>query len=529
MNTTEIKDSKSFPLNKNDKNSKTPKINKINNKNIIYTKKNKEDKRKKKIILQNFLKKNKNLAKQGTEEWLAQRKGIIGGSEISCITGDSGFLNLAGLVARKVGLSNFQGNLATRWGKLFEPITQDILSILIHNKKIYETGSVPHEVIKGHRFSPDGLTIMPIFQNGKYIINIILLEIKSPFSSIPNSKIPPYYLPQIKAGTSTIQISDSAVFINNMFRKCSIDDLNVTMNYDTNFHSNKGMANLNYPVSYGVILFSIKRDKIETMKKLYKNYIEEYYDFSDCCENDDNLTNQPWINIINSEINSDYESEDDIEFEEPEKIDFDDDDIYIRINNRIKHIEENKKIIDLIDLGKINKEDLNDFLILCFQHDIFEIKYIKPSILKSIIKNAEIINGKNTSTELSISKELKFIKEIDNPFIKKYRYKRIINKYIDKCDKNKSHIPIAVLPWKLFKSNIIYVEKDENYLNKYEQKINEITEIINTILSKKNIDEIKKDFIKFFPNSDMIKLYDFHNKTLNPNIFKSMLDLNDYD
>ena len=70
--------------------------------------------------LEKFISDNAHLPVQGTDEWLDVRRFNIGGSEMSVITGDGGFSNIKKLIASKSGLINFTGQLATRWGKMFE-------------------------------------------------------------------------------------------------------------------------------------------------------------------------------------------------------------------------------------------------------------------------------------------------------------------------------------------------------------------------------------------------------------------------
>ena len=53
-------------------------------------------------ILQTLIEQNKDLAPQGSLEWLTMRECSIGGSEMSIITGDNCFSKLDTLIAQKI-------------------------------------------------------------------------------------------------------------------------------------------------------------------------------------------------------------------------------------------------------------------------------------------------------------------------------------------------------------------------------------------------------------------------------------------
>ena len=172
-------------------------------------------------LLNDFLIQYDHLPKQGTEEWKILRNNYIGGSEISIITGDNKYMSIKELIRRKLGLSEFNGNLATRWGKIFEIITNKLCKKILEITEIFETSSIPTNNIN-IRYSPDGLTIGKININGNKKEYIILFEFKSPISTIPIGTVPKHYLPQIKMGLWAINIVDISIFINNIYRKCSL-------------------------------------------------------------------------------------------------------------------------------------------------------------------------------------------------------------------------------------------------------------------------------------------------------------------
>jgi len=202
-------------------------------------------------ILMNFIEKNNNAPAQRSEEWYKLKCSTIGGSEVSTVIGYNPFKKLQDLVGEKAGLPEyeFKGSNATRWGTLFEAVTvkytEDKYGI-----KIYETGSIEGKIDR-QRYSPDGLGIIDN--------KIYLFEFKAPFSTVPIGKIPHHYIPQVQTGLLTIDIADSSRFINNMYRKCSLEDLRFDISYDTKFHISKipKCRTPTMPICCGIIGFKV--------------------------------------------------------------------------------------------------------------------------------------------------------------------------------------------------------------------------------------------------------------------------------
>ena len=258
----------------------------------------------KKSILHSFVEQHKNLAPQGSIGWHFIRSYTIGGSEIATVIGENPYSKPENLVAQKVGLSEFKGNIACRWGKLFENITSKITQKLLGIDYIYNLSSLEGE-IDNQRYSPDGLALYEHVNHlNEKSYSIILFEFKSPYSTIPNGFIPKHYLPQVKTGLCSIPIVDYAIFINNMFRKCSFNDLNTTLNYDKVFH-NKDKCDIDVVLSLGLCMFyQTAEQKTEFLKKY--TYIsndehsaseDEFYKMSD------NIHEYGLIDIIHNYIN----------------------------------------------------------------------------------------------------------------------------------------------------------------------------------------------------------------------------------
>ena len=417
----------------------------------------------KKNILEAYVKEFALLPKQGSIEWIENRMETIGGSEMSIITGENPYSSMADLVAGKVGFSKFSGNVATRWGSLFENMSSLIFKIMFtDNEKVYEIGSIQHNVIKHHKYSPDGLSIVNIGNQDK----IILLEFKAPYLTIPTDKIPNHYNAQIKSGMCTINIADHGLFINNMFRKCDLEKLNFDGTYDTNYHreSKKNIEIIddivkNGALAHGIIYFDMSEENISKFNELFN-------------------------------------------FTESEDIMYDsDDDFYMSIMGNQSIIDKIRRNIGIyknkksriIDLGKEDRNSFDKFLDIFNSLGLIDVKYIKPQINENLINN------------FIIPPELQPILE-EKKYIRNYNYNKIIDNLSNKSLANKK-IPIAVLPWKLFKSSNILVDRDDSFLDNHAKKITETIDIIKIINGTDSMKEKINIFRKYFPKCDPIKKY----------------------
>lgn len=180
--------------------------------------------------LNEFIEDNKHLPPQGSEQWLRDRKFTIGGSEMSTITGDNPYKNIKSLISEHIGLRIFRGNINTVWGSILEDLVILILE-RVWRVKIYETGSLTG-IVPGQKYSPDGLFYHLVRDL------LVLLEIKCPIRRNVDGKVPKHYMPQILTGLESIAITDVAVFVDAMFRRCSLEvhDMN-NSEYDFEIHS----------------------------------------------------------------------------------------------------------------------------------------------------------------------------------------------------------------------------------------------------------------------------------------------------
>lgn len=424
-------------------------------------------------VLLKLINKNIDLAPQGSPEWLAIRETSIGGSEMAVITGDNPYQKLDTLVAQKVGFSKFMGNIACRWGKMFEVITQKVTEYIFDIEYMYETGSL-EGAIQHQRYSPDGLGIVKIKCESEYDDEImeteeqciVLFEYKAPYSSIPPGFIPKHYLPQVKTGLCSIPISDFAIFINNLYRKCPMDDLNESLSYDKDFHSRDSKLTVEEVLALGVNIFYQTKEQ----QKLFT----ELYDI----DKDSELIIDPY--------DSDSDSEDDMNiFEKIES--YQNRIVYNDTPPIYKHIAKiiNGNIPNMVirDFGKSYYSDFNAILEL-YDKGLISIHYCEPHIFDAYYNN-DFLSSQGKKNKMP-----------NNPSKSIESYKETIFNFPN---------AIGYLPWKMFKSDIIYEERDPDYLKRYENEVNNAINIINEIKNKKTQEEQIMTFKRHFPTSKILQ------------------------
>jgi len=199
--------------------------------------------------LNDILEANKESPAQGSPEWLLRRKKSIGGSEMATfmtdVPGNKPYQNIRSLCEDKLGLKGFKGNKYTRWGNICEELTRLYTEKMFHTQ-VHETGALPG-CIPNHHYSPDGLGVV----EKKYIRDFVddelyeqlpascfvLFEYKNPFSRIPNGEIPGHYMVQLQTGLNDIAPTDIGIFVDMVVRRCSLNDLDWTPNYDTSYYN----------------------------------------------------------------------------------------------------------------------------------------------------------------------------------------------------------------------------------------------------------------------------------------------------
>ena len=238
------------------------------------------------------------LPKQGSNEWLQGRKYTIGGSEIPTILEQNIYSCVGKLIKTKLGIENFNGNLYTVWGTLFEEVATDIIKKGT-SSTVFELGAFPGDITH-HKFSPDGLATIKIDveehshemikqldlkQNLRGVVYMnALFEIKSPFNRSTKRLIPDHYLSQVQSGLYNFRdVTSIGIFSDFLFRCCSLKDFEDNGAYEKKLFNNK--KSFGSPICVGFILIDDGKsrdlsdfpDDLPTKERneRFKNVIEE--------------------------------------------------------------------------------------------------------------------------------------------------------------------------------------------------------------------------------------------------------------
>lgn len=80
-----------------------------------------------------------------------------------------------------------------------------------------------------------------------------MLEFKCPLSRKPKLEIPKHYIPQLWSGLAVSNVAAMGVFVDSIFRKCSLDALGYNSDYDTIYHNKDQTLEIGMPVCWGII------------------------------------------------------------------------------------------------------------------------------------------------------------------------------------------------------------------------------------------------------------------------------------
>lgn len=193
---------------------------------------------------------------QNSEAWQVERRKYIGGSEMGTILGKETHSNVMGLIIKKLPyeITNFTDNFpkfACKWGHLFEPVIKEIINNKLKTKIVGDNIWIRDPSVHPHiTNSPDGFGIVKLktMKSGEIQITsavgskqkITLFEFKCPISRIPkDNSIPAWYLPQVHNGLNiSSEITDTAIFVDAKFVKCSIEDFKLdAFHFDQKFHN----------------------------------------------------------------------------------------------------------------------------------------------------------------------------------------------------------------------------------------------------------------------------------------------------
>ena len=544
----------------------------------------------------------------------------IGGSEISTVLGKNPYSKMKQLVASKVGLTSFHGNINTMWGNVFEPVTAlHTKHFLSMEHTIASFGSITG-VLRGQRFSPDGIgivkllcktnnpadiekeeeiiladekvgtnqkvdtTVQPVLENPElpedqqdalyllekesnhddkhmdlsshehiecsndvnssrhtpiivkddkskrlsyYDYYLILFEYKAPSTTVPDGKIPIQYVAQPQTGLMTIPELDYSIFVNNMYRLCQFSHLKFNKKYNTDFHTSdaKKEVTVDIPYSLGIIGFYQTEENYkkyssrynsthdsqnvsDNSKQLDKKMSESTQQINTYYNNEDKAQRTIIISDTTNDTNNDDTNDTNNASDERDQVN---DDMLDKLLSGSKEDAEKatseilakqtlynteEKLIfvdsyeDPIDFSNEQSRTIEKLFLMIKEEKITPV-YLEPSILKSklqeikFLKKQGIIHDKETPLEMSML-ELK-------------QKANLYNFYND-C-KNNNQIPVGFMSYKLFKTDLILIERDANFRTMVEPQVENCLNIIGEILKDNPTQEqIKARYDAKFPS-----------------------------
>lgn len=193
---------------------------------------------------------------QGSAEWHANRTKIVGGSELATLLGWNSFMKWDALIAKKLGLSNTSSpGVACWWGSMFEPVSERIVELHCSTTVKGTSIHMRYPRLKHHANSPDGYCVIR-FREAEDAWEIahgpgrdaeedasfppmpmpVLIELKAPYSRLPDGQVPKCYLPQVWSGLELSPVALRGVFVEVVYRLCALDQLGPSAAYSTNYH-----------------------------------------------------------------------------------------------------------------------------------------------------------------------------------------------------------------------------------------------------------------------------------------------------
>jgi hypothetical protein len=460
------------------------------------------------------------LPKQGSIEWVLYRQGsdllppVIGGSELKKLV-----TSPKQVAESKLKINGFTGNIYTRWGNLFEEIFGQIIDLVFHSSS-QETGSIPGlrniygQIIQS--YSPDrlmtadiGLMLHTLLNTGNggcqepfkekiqtfvqdHLNNVgkqvnILFEFKCPPTRLPDGYIHTDYILQPPLGLATIPVVDIAIFANNIIRKCSIEDFDLSSNYDKKFHTSDIKNNYisGKPMFMGIVaiykkpklssaenyLKELEKLNPQTIKQQLDQYMKTVIESANSvhyltelqCANVASLTTICLEFILQNNYHDSIISEYLIEKLKPA-----DPVLFKNIINDIidLYYKTHNFNFDGIDYGKTDEKTFSDILTNVIDQrfsDGYKAYY-----------DAGILTEKDTAMNFQISNFAK-----SNADCQVWLQKRI-REFMQFCRINNYQV-MGVIPYKVFKICMIPVFRQPDFIEKYKTTIEDFTETLQEI------------------------------------------------
>jgi hypothetical protein len=209
--------------------------------------------------------------KQRGHEWYRSMATTVGGSEIAAVMGMNPYSSFNQVVLSKIaslqGGSTWDGGgEACWWGVLFEDVIAAVTAIDLGDEILGDEICI--QEIPGHRNSPDGYIVARFYRTRDGVLHlwttdrdpaiaceekILMLEFKCPISRKPTTSIPRHYKPQLWSGLMVSPVAHSALFVDSVFRKCSIADMGDSPDFDTIYHKRDTESRDNGPFAWGLV------------------------------------------------------------------------------------------------------------------------------------------------------------------------------------------------------------------------------------------------------------------------------------
>lgn len=506
-------------------------------------------------ILEAYISYYEYLPKQGTEQWLKLRIHTIGGSEMATVLGQNKYQTLKDFVGGKLGIDKykFSGNIATRWGKVFEPVFRLFVERLFSNT-IYETGSIPGykntEGIVLQSYSPDGLGICDIARVKKMIDicsdkyfgissseepefhniyesfkrkygnsrnpddrrMVVLFEFKCPLYSEPDGSVPAHYISQPLTGLCTIPITTMALFMQGLYRKCSAADFILNDSIDTTFHrplgGGKGKQLL--PKVMGFVGFYHKTPNTRSIEKVKNN----------CCvetiteEEKEYIISEFWLEVARP--HSRFAN---LVVEDREAV---------KVAKLLRYIEPDESAEKLWLVGsalglntRVKRFFVDSIWIPPIQIDFSQLSVGRDygeSMVKEFFESfmETLVDDRKSDMEIYYPEGM--FHRSDDDELNKYFDQDIPANYVSKTNSNPQqwlfdnlkdfeqfcntggYEPVGFMPWKMFDYTCLPVYKDPDFVTKNMPKIEAAHKVISEIRSTSTNGNYHQELERRFPS-----------------------------
>jgi hypothetical protein len=419
--------------------------------------------------------KEQNGIRQHDPGWDLARLRRIGGSSLGTIQGLNRFSNIGKLIGERIGIYKFVGGIPLQWGNLFEEVIKQFVE---HDRGCEILGEDLYvECHSDMSYSPDGLAVMDIideymFEEETYVDTptgrekrvemvvtevpktaIVLAEFKCPYSRLPNGAVPESYVSQVKMGLELLEVASVGLYAEGVFRRCTWEQLGNNPLFDRTLVP-KSSGRL--PLAYGIIGFYI--DKVALDAYIAKTRVDPH-----------KITPEQLIEKTRKLIT---------EYKEH----------YVEAGNETNEYMSN-------DLGE-SPPDLFKLIM-----DAYDSKIIKVWYGKITPVDANIVSSNGKATPDDIAKKLEQL-NIDSPQYTEEDGAQLANEslsaYTEFCTTNK-YTNLGILPWKLFRVDYHFIQKENNYLKPWIPKIQEIIGVISKCLDPANA-SIKSNIFNSYIN-----------------------------